>query len=281
VEFLSEVSRSIMPDISLRFVHLTDTHIHANPDYGASEERAANPHTTQQGARALVEAVNRLPFQPDFILHTGDVAYDPDESAYVAARDILSALKAPVYYVPGNHDDAAMLQRIVVGREPLIPYDYEFEVNGVQIVVVDSNQPFQMDSPSSRIADVQIERLHKLAAARDERPLIVATHHNVLPISIPWWDAYMRMQNGEEFHMALLPAQQRLMCVLHGHVHMQTQVTRDGITYSSAMSSWFHLDCQPGQSETVFDKGALPAFNVCTVVGRQMYIRQQTFEVKR
>lgn len=270
-----------MPDITLRFVHLSDTHIHADPTYGADAERGENPYSIQQGARALVEAVNELPFQPDFILHTGDVAYDPDESAYVAARDILGKLKAPVYYVPGNHDDAAMLQRIVIGREPLIPHDYEFEVNGVQIVVVDSNQPYQMDSPSSHLTAAQIARLHALAAARDDRPLLVATHHNVLPTAIPWWDDYMRMQNGEEFHMALLPAQHRLLGVLHGHVHMQTQVTRDGIAYSSAMSSWFNLVCEPGQTETIFDRRALPAFNVCTVVGRQMYIRQQTFTVER
>ncbi len=268
-----------MPDIALRFVHLSDTHIHADPAHGADSGRSDKPHSTHQGARALVEAVNRLPFQPDFILHTGDVAYDPDEAAYTAARDILAELKAPVYYVPGNHDDAAMLQRIVIGREPAIPYDYEFEINGIQLVIVDSNQPYEMDSPSSRLADAQIERLHAIARQPDSRPLIVATHHNILPIGIPWWDNYMRMQNGEEFHMALLPAQHRLLGVLHGHVHMQAQTLRDGISYTSAMSSWFHLDCQPGQTGTVFDLHAQPAFNVCTVAGRQMYIRQQTFSV--
>jgi 3',5'-cyclic-AMP phosphodiesterase len=268
-----------MPDVTLRFVHLSDTHIHADPAFGAESERAARPHSTQAGARALVAAVNNLPFQPDFILHTGDVVYDPDEAAYVVAREILHPLKAPVYYIPGNHDDAAMLQRIIIGQEPRIPYDYEFEVNGVQIAIVDSNQPYNAETPSSRLTDAQIARLNTLASAPDDRPLIVATHHNVLPIGSPWWDDFMRMKNGEEFHMALLAAQPRLLVVLHGHVHMQTQITRDGITYSSVLSSWYQLSAEAGQDETVIDRTPLPSFNICTVVGRKMFIRQQTFIV--
>jgi hypothetical protein len=30
---------------------------------------------------ALIKAVNDVPFAPDFVLHTGDVAYDPDPEA--------------------------------------------------------------------------------------------------------------------------------------------------------------------------------------------------------
>jgi Icc protein len=262
-----------MPEATLRFVHITDTHISADPNYGRDEQHGS----PAVAARALVTTVNALPFQPDFILHTGDVAFDPDEASYQLAAEIFRPLKAPLYYLPGNHDSGEMLQRIVIEREPVLPCDDEFEVNGVQIITVDSNQPFEMDQPNSRIADAQIERLNRIAASNDSRPLLVATHHNVLPIGAPWWDRYMRMQNGEAFHMALLPARERLLGVLHGHVHMNVQIMRDGIAYIAGQSPWFSLHCAPDQQETKFDIQALPGFNVISIVGRQMFVRQHTF----
>ena len=118
-----------MPEIILTFVHLSDTHISSDPDYGRPE----TPHTTQQGARALVQQVNALPFKVDFILHTGDVVYDPELEPYHTARDILGQLQQPVYYVRGNHDYSAGLQRVLLGQDTAKdPFYYEFEVNGVQ-----------------------------------------------------------------------------------------------------------------------------------------------------
>src|SRR5262245_34447647 len=127
-----------MTESLLRFIHISDTHISYDPTYSANDA----PHTSFAGAQALVREINALPFTPDFILHTGDVVYDPDEAAYPSAHALLSTLRAPVYYLAGNHDDADALQRIMLGAtDPKSPFDYEFEVNGVQVVCLDSNRP--------------------------------------------------------------------------------------------------------------------------------------------
>src|SRR5258705_3517838 len=113
-----------MPEKRLTFVHLSDTHISTDPEYGKHH----TPHSANAGAEALVKAVNALPFHIDFILHTGDVVYDPVAEAYLTARDILSQLKYPVYYLSGNHDSGAELQRILLGRtEILSPFYYTFD----------------------------------------------------------------------------------------------------------------------------------------------------------
>ena len=258
----------------VRFVQITDTHISPDPEY----RRAAHLPSSADCARALVAAVNALPFQPDFILHTGDVAYDPDESAYALAREIFAALKAPVYYIPGNHDDTLMLQRILIGEiAPTRPYELDFEVNGVRVVTVDSHQPVDAGMPYSRLQAAQLARVHAIASEDDPRPLLVATHHNALPIGAPWWDDYMRMQNGDDLHAALLPARGRLLAVLHGHVHQQVQIVRDGIPYISAASVWFQLLCAPDQVETVYDDGAKPGFNVGKVVDGRLFLRQYSY----
>ncbi len=263
-----------MTETLLRFVHLSDTHISADPHY--NQDGAM--HTPLIGAKALVHQVNALPFTPDFVLHTGDVAYNPDASAYETAREVLSAIRCPVYYLAGNHDSIEPLQRIMLGAEqPQIPFDYEFAVNGVQIICMDSNRP--SEPPSGRVSDEQLAWLEGLCSAPDDRPLIVAVHHNVLPVGTPWWDDFMRMVNGEAFHRALLPARARIRGVFFGHVHQNVDTVRDGIPYFSALSSWYQLHNYPGATESEVDRFANPGFNVVTVTRDQTYVRRQHFIV--
>jgi len=262
-------------DILLTFVHITDTHISADPRYNID----GVSHTPMFGAKALVKRLNELPFQPDFVLHTGDVCYDPDPTAYEAARSIFSGLKYPIYYLNGNHDDKNTLQRVLVQRDqPLERFDQEFEINGVQIVCIDSQHP----EPNVRgqVSAEQLQRLEAITKADDSRPLIVALHHNVLPTGIPWWDEFMILENGEAFHNALLPARERLRGVFHGHVHQSTQIYRDGIVYTSGLSSWYQILTVPGQTETLDDKTALPGFNVVMVSKSQTFTRTYTYVVE-
>lgn len=261
-----------MTEPLLRFVHLSDTHLSVDPDYG----QGWAPYHPRRGAEALVEQVNALPFAPDFVLHTGDVAAAPDAAAYRLARDLLGRIRFPVCYLAGNHDDAAMLQRELLGTEhPASPFDCEFEVNGVQIVCVDSNGP--AEPPAGSVRPAQLARLADLCARADPRPLVVALHHNALPVGIPWLDDYMGLTNGEALHRALLPARHRLRGVFFGHIHQNTQTLRDGILYASAPSSWYQIHAWPGQTETVRDPGAEPGFNIVTITARQTFIRSHRY----
>jgi 3',5'-cyclic-AMP phosphodiesterase len=263
-----------MTDTILRFVHISDTHIGADPEYG----RHHSTHSTQEGARALVHQLNNLPFEPDFILHTGDVAYDPDPSAYDVAREILSQIRYPVYYLAGNHDYPAQLQTIMLNRQEILPsLYYTFEVNGVQIICLDSNGP--AEPPRGFVIEEQLAWLEMLCAADDSRPLIVAVHHNLLPVGIPWLDEYMRTLNGEAVHRALLPARNRLRGVFFGHVHQNLDMYRDGILYASTLSSWVQFQAWPDQIETIKDTNADPGFSVVTLTRDQTYIRRCRFDL--
>jgi len=265
-----------MTDTILRFVHISDTHISANPDYGRGSWGAL--HSTHEGAQALVRQLNSLPFEPDFVLHTGDVAYDPDPSAYAVARDILEQIRYPVYYVAGNHDYPSELQRSMARRDEILPSFYHtFEVNGVQVVVLDSNGP--AEPPRGFVIEEQLTWLANLCQADDSRPLIVAVHHPILPVGIPWLDDFMRTTNGEAVHHALTPARHRLRGVFFGHVHQNLDMYRDGILYASTLSSWGQFHAWPGQVETSADLGADLGFSVVTLTRDQTYIRRCRFDL--
>lgn len=262
-----------MSRILAQFVHISDTHISPDPDYGRHE----TPYSARAGVEALVQALDALPFTPDFILHTGDVAYDPDPAAYAAAQALLGGLRPPVYYMPGNHDDPAALQTILLGSAPRSPFFYTVEFDELLLACLDSTGP--AEPPRGSVSPEQLEWLEALCASPDDRPILVAVHHNGLPVNVPWLDKYMGLTNGEDLHRALLPGRQRVRGVFFGHVHQDLDIVRDGILYASVCSSWVQFHAWPGQADTLRDAGAQPGFSVVTVTREQTYIRRCRFQV--
>lgn len=264
-------------DVLLRFVQISDTHI----SHDAAYNRPPAPHTPLEGTCALLAALRDLPFTPDFIMHCGDVAYDPHPDAYVKARELLTDLPAPIYYLAGNHDDSALLQRILLGiEEPHLPYDYELEISGVQILCLDSGRLDGDDAPAGRLTDAQLDWVFRRTSASDPRPLLVFIHHNPLPQPDSPWLESMRLQNGAAFHAALLPSRERLRGVFFGHVHQPIHLLRDGILYTSAVASWQTFRSDPGVSELDFENEARPGFNVVTISATMTTIRRHSFVIR-
>jgi 3',5'-cyclic-AMP phosphodiesterase len=254
----------------LTFIHITDTHIPADPNEEPRLMRAYN------NAKALVKQINSLPFEPDFVLHTGDAAYDPEPEHYRRAREVLQDIRYPVYYVAGNHDDAALLQTEIIGKnEPVVPFHYEFEVKGVQFIVLDSNGP--AEPPAGLISEQQLVWLRERCAADDSRPLVIAVHHNPQIGGVPWLDEFTAIQNTEAFHEAMLPAKDRLRGVFFGHIHQNLDIYRDGILYCSTLSSWVQYHAWPGQTETEADPDDGPGFSVVMIYPNQTVVRRHRF----
>lgn len=229
----------------LTFVHISDTHI-------APDDRVDTPYTQAKplaGARALVAAINALPLHVDCVIHTGDVAYDPEEAFYDEVREVLGALRMPIYYIAGNHDDRTTLQTALMRRDDLQAYPhYELDLGGVQAVFVDSNAPATL--PAGRVSDDQLEWLNEICTSDDLRPLLIAVHHNVVACGVPWLDSWMRMENGDVFHSIVRQARDRLCGVFHGHIHQSMDVLRDGVLYSAAASSWCQFMSYPTPENT-------------------------------
>src|SRR5690606_29784611 len=130
--------------------------------------------------------------------------------------------------------------RVFLQRSEIQPtWHYSFEVNGVQVIGLDSTGP--AEPPSGTISEEQFSWLRGITESGDSHPLVIGVHHNTLAVGTPWLDSFARMANGNELHDALLPARHRIRGVFFGHIHQNTQTLRDGILYSSALSSWYQL----------------------------------------
>lgn len=258
----------------LTFVHISDTHLHPDPlykgDYAAFSAR--------RGVEAMIAHINALPFPIDFVLHTGDVLDNPFRAEdYALPRAVLGKITAPLYYLVGNHDRGADFQVGLLGREQseVTPtYDYTFEVNGVQIICLDSSVP---GTHAGTLNEDQLAWLDRLCTAPDDRPLVVALHHHPLPLGSTLDDIILT--NGEALHAILCKARSRLRVVLYGHIHEGVVTVRDGITYHSALSSWFQTRTWHTQQQILNDPSQTPGFNVVTLTATSTFVRAYRFPV--
>ena len=255
---------------TLRFIHMSDTHISHDPGWESFGNRTLN------NSKALVKYLNtELPFEPDFVLHTGDVVYNPDRSAYEKARDILSELRYPIYYVRGNHDDPDMMREFL----PNLPagsgrLDYDFMIGEFHFVILDT---FGNPPTTGLVEQAQLEWLENKLSQSPARSIIFALHYLPVQTGVPVLDQKMIIQNHDALLDVLYPHRERLRCTLFGHIHRTTIAQRGGILFSSAPAVWFQLVLWP-EDEPRFkgDRTALPGFNLVTVDHEQTWITNHT-----
>jgi 3',5'-cyclic AMP phosphodiesterase CpdA len=92
---LFNAQRALAAGVLISFVQISDSHIGfshpENPDVAA---------TFQQ----TIDAINAMPVQPTFVVHTGDVTHLSKPAQFDTAKQILGTLKAPLVVLPGEHD---------------------------------------------------------------------------------------------------------------------------------------------------------------------------------
>lgn len=257
------------------FVHITDTHIGPNRGY------RRHGHYPYPCAERVVEIINTLPMKPDFVVHTGDVVYDPDPVAYRLAAEVFSRVQVPIYYVAGNHERARDLHHFLpMGPKQDLSDDrdtlsYIFEVKGHRFLVIDARGSDDID-PHGLVGESRLELVRSEATA-DGPPLTIFTHFPVLPLNSVWMDAHMLTIDGHKLHEALLPARERIRGIFYGHVHQPMQTRRDGLLYVGGASVFAQFLAWPDDVEVQFDLDAPPGYSFVHLLPSQTIIHQQTF----
>ena len=182
----------------LTFLHISDTHISADPNYHLPETPGdlAPPN---RGAETLLEAIQGLPFPFDFILHTGDVCADPTAEDCRCARALLAEVPAPLYMLPGNHDSAAQMLNILHDGQRLhVLREAHLRFGEYHLITIDTCDQGDVHAPV--LSDDKIEWLDQQLAQVGAETAIVALHHPLIETGVPWIDEQMRVQNGARFH---------------------------------------------------------------------------------
>jgi 3',5'-cyclic AMP phosphodiesterase CpdA len=89
-----------------------------------------------------VESVRAVRPQPDAVLLSGDLADHATDEEYERLRELVAPLGAPLYVLPGNHDDRRALHRNfgVPGGDGE-PARYSVDLGPLRLVVLDTTRP--------------------------------------------------------------------------------------------------------------------------------------------
>ncbi|MEO0561532.1 MAG: metallophosphoesterase, partial [Chloroflexota bacterium] len=235
---------------------------------------------TRTATHALIDQLNALPHIPDFILHTGDVAYDPYPENYDEISEVFEAFPAKLMYVPGNHDHSATMQTTLMGREEAeVPLFYETAMNGVRLIFLDSNGA--APPPMGDVSAEQVAWLVERLATDDPRPVLVFVHHPLVKThTSAWYDEFMITVNGDAVHEVLRTAGDRLRGVFFGHVHQHITFYRDGVMYNAVKSSWTQFHTHPDQpNETRNALEADPGYALVTVTTEGTIVQHFTYRM--
>lgn len=205
----------------LKIVQLSDCHLPADPSRPYRGENAAqNLARVWETARA---------WGPDVVMLTGDLSEDGSEASYDQVAQIVDTDR-PLLALPGNHDDTGRMR----ARFPRGPWHgpHTFESGNWLIVMTDSTIPGRIEG---RFDDEAIDRINAAMAESDAGHILLALHHQPVPVAAPWIDKYA-LSHPENF-LNMVDAEPRMRCVLWGHIHHHFARERNGVLFLGGPST--------------------------------------------
>jgi 3',5'-cyclic-AMP phosphodiesterase len=207
-------------------VQLSDPHIGA--DWADADSVA--------GLAAAVAAVRALPFQPDAVLVSGDLADHATDGEYEKVRELLEPLDGPLHVLPGNHDDRGALHRHfgVPGADGEL-VQYAVDLGALRLVVLDTTIPGE--DPGSLDAE-RLAWLDATLAAEPDALTLLAMHHPPIRTGIPVWDD-LGLPDADRLALAgVLERHPQVRRLVGGHVHRPMTAELAGRTVVTVPSTY-------------------------------------------
>jgi Icc protein len=228
------------PEQPVRLLQLSDTHLHAGAD-----SRMRGVVTAETLRAVLARARASAAWPPASVLVTGDIVQDESRAGYERFRDALAPLRAPVYCVPGNHDDPTLMSD-VLDRAP-------FQVGGEarlgrwSLVLLNT---FLAGEDAGGLGDSRLRGLEAALEAHRGQHVLVAMHHQPLPMGSAWLDG-VGLQDADAF-LRVIDAHENVRAVVWGHVHQASDRERNGVRYLSTPSTCAQF--KPGSDFFALDR---------------------------
>lgn len=218
---------------TLRFAQISDSHL--------GFTGAPNRDVTATFGDAI-DKVNNLGYEPDFVIHTGDITHLSSPEQFDQAKQMMSGLKTPhVFTVPGEHDsvdDAGQKYRNTFGAGAVGDGWYSFDVAGVHLITLVNTLNLRK---LGHLGVDQLEFVKKdVAQLPSDTPIIVFSH-------IPLFAMYPQWGWGTDDAAQALSYLRRFSSVtcLNGHVHQLFSKTEGNVTFHSGAATAYPLP-KPG-----------------------------------
>jgi 3',5'-cyclic AMP phosphodiesterase CpdA len=238
---------------ALRFVQVSDSHL------GFTGPANLNVAAT---FGAAINQVNSLGFEPDFVLHSGDITHLSLAAEFGQAKDMMSDIRTQrVFTVPGEHDtinDGGALYRKFFGANTLGDGWFSFDAGGVHFICLVNTTSIDA---LGHLGASQLDFVRRdTAGLSAETPIVLFSH-------IPLYAMYPKWGWGTSDAVALLAMLRRFGSVtaLNGHVHQVFTKTEGNVTFYSAAPTCYPLP-EPGQAPAPLPV-TLPAGELTAALG--------------
>ena len=231
---------------SLNILQLTDSHLFAD------EQGRLLGMDTRRSLDVVVAHVLRSGFQPDLVLATGDIAQEVSTEAYQYFLDKIACFQCPVSWLPGNHDDPALMERVF--RKP---YTTIFERGRWLVLCLNSSLEGQV---FGHLSDREYKSLTRQLALDPDKHVLIAVHHHPFNVGSLWLDD-IGLKKGERL-LALLKQFPQVKVLLTGHVHQVFEREINGLLCLSTPSTCIQFT--PGADNFTVDE-AMPGYRTLSL----------------
>jgi Icc protein len=200
---------------------------------------------------AAVESLHALRPAPDAVLVTGDLTEHSHDAEYDQVRELLASLDAPLFVLPGNHDDPAALRRhLAVPGDDAGPVQYAADLGGLRLVVADTTRPGE--NPGT-LDEQRLSWLDAELAAQPDTPTVLAMHHPPLFTGIPPLDEIGLPAQDRRALGAVMERHPQVRRIVAGHMHRTIAGELGGRAVLAAPSTYMQarLDLQSEELQIV------------------------------
>lgn len=184
-----------------------------------------------------ISHLNTLDPAPDVVLATGDLVNHGTDDDYGVLSEILGSLAAPLFVIPGNHDDRQALLRAFGRRSYLARCEswiqYAIGDWPVRLVALDTVVPGEV---WGRLCAERLSWLDATLSEAGEAPTVVFLHHPPFATGLQHMDA-MGLRDGAAGLAELVSRHRQVQAFFCGHVHRPVHTRWYGVPASIAPST--------------------------------------------
>ena len=187
----------------------------------------------------------------DLIIITGDLAQNPSQESYQRILKHIQATNRPCICLPGNHDDALLMQQIF--NTSLVNCRKQVLLGNWQLIFLNS----QIKGASGgRLSNEELCFLDDCLSKHPNHHTLIAVHHHCLETKSAWMDTMMIENNLELW--AVIGKYPNVKIIINGHIHQLMDSEHQGVRVLGAPSTCFQF--KPDSSFFSLDDIAAPGY---------------------
>jgi 3',5'-cyclic-AMP phosphodiesterase len=254
---------------TVRFIHISDTHI------GESKDFTLYGKNTFNCTKKLLDLIEKFNSPFDFIIHTGDIINTPQKNAISLARELFSTIGNPIYFITGNHDNTDVIKQI---QNPDIIYSQRSNILNAfsldKFMFLSLNlKGMGKDNNHGLFSSEDSDALKCFLRNHIDYEIIIFIHFPPLKIDCPWIDKEMTLLNNELFLEILYQFTANIRGVFYGHIHNHSIINHNGIIYSSAPSPFCQFRILASDKKVQFEPEIPVSFNYITIDKNDLIIK--------